>query len=288
MEPVILKDDYYVSEDRIVFTQQQLHIPGLEMFGHHTIKSAISPIQTHYHPNCFELTFVMKGTLTFSVGGTDYKLKGGDIFLTFPDEVHSTNLNPVSISELLWFQIDISNPDFLFFLDVPSSKQLAKQLKHLKNRIFHMNSTMMTLIQDAFHHARQYHTPQLVASYLVLLLQLLGNDSTTSDACLSTDILLSIDYISVHLTEQIELNRLADLCGLSVSAYKQKFKQQMGITPRNYINMQKIERAKQLLDSGCSITDTAMTLGFNTSNYFTTVFKKYTFQSPTDYIHRNL
>lgn len=286
-EAIILKDNYYVSQDRIVLTAQQLLVPGLEMFGRHTIKSALSPLALHYHPNCFELTFVMEGAITFSVDSTDYKLTGGDIFITFPDEIHSTNTSPITRSELIWFQIDISNPDNLLFLDTPTANQLFEQMHNLRSRKFRMNASMITLITEAFSNAYHKTAPQLTASYLSLILQLLTADSNLSESQLSNDIRLSVDYISAHLAEQLSLDTLAEMCQLSVSSYKQKFKHQMGITPRNYINMQKIEVAKQLLDSGCSITDTAMQLGFNTSSYFTTVFKKYAFQNPTDYIRKN-
>lgn len=284
MEPIILQDNHIISQDCTVLTQEQLHIPGLNMFGRRAIKSAISPLVMHYHPDCFEITFVMKGTTTFSADNKEFHLKGGDIFITLPDEIHSTNQNPVSICELIWFKIDVSNPDSILFLDSTSSEKLLESLKSLDTRIFRMTAVMETLIQETFHHLGRQQPPQLTASYLVLILQLLVNGSAESASSLSADILLSVDYIADHLTEQIELDNLAELCHLSVSSYKQKFKQQMGITPRNYINMQKIEYAKYLLNSGCTITDTAMTLGFNTSNYFTTVFKKYTFQSPTEYL----
>lgn len=39
----------------------------------------------------------------------------------------------------------------------------------------------------------------------------------------------------------------ASLCGLSDSQFKHKFKAQMGTSPRDFINLQKIEYAKALL-----------------------------------------
>ena len=58
----------------------------------------------------------------------------------------------------------------------------------------------------------------------------------------------------------------------------------MGISPRYYINQQKIEYSKMLLQDGMSVTDIAMLLNFNTSSYFSTVFKKYTLFSPLEYL----
>ena len=58
----------------------------------------------------------------------------------------------------------------------------------------------------------------------------------------------------------------------------------MGVSPRNYINQQKIEYAKSLLKEGGSITDVSMALGFSTSSYFSYIFKKHTMLTPTEFI----
>jgi len=43
----------------------------------------------------------------------------------------------------------------------------------------------------------------------------------------------------------------------------------------------KIEMAKELLKKGKNVTETAMLLSFNSSDYFSFVFKKYTSFCPT-------
>ncbi|RGY01284.1 AraC family transcriptional regulator [Blautia sp. OF03-15BH] len=55
---------------------------------------------------------------------------------------------------------------------------------------------------------------------------------------------------------------------------------------RYFINQQKIEFSKTLLMEGMSVTDIAMLLNFNTSSYFSTVFKKFTALSPMDYLKK--
>ena len=265
-----MKDNQFQSKHRTVLTREQICIPGIEMIGRHTIKSALPPLELHYHPDCFELTFVLEGTIAFGTEQSDegtgekiqkeYHLNGGDIFVTFPDEVHSSNMMPVLRSEIIWFQLDVSRPEEMLFLEPQASSDLLKRMCG--------------------------RSPQLSASYLALILNLMTEEIHPQENALSEDIRQSAQYIRRNLTQQLSLDELAELCGLSVSSYKQKFKSQMGITPRNYINMQKIELAKQFLKSGESVTETSMKLGFNTSSYFTTVFKKYTSQSPADYAHK--
>ena len=70
--------------------------------------------------------------------------------------------------------------------------------------------------------------------------------------------------------------------------FSYKFKRQLGTSPRNFINQQKIEQAKILLLEKMSITDVAMYLGFTSSSYFSTVFKKFTLYTPSEYIKNSL
>lgn len=109
------KDTYTLTKNRIVYTNAQLHIPGINTFAHHLITNAIPSLAWHYHENAFEFAIITKGTLMFSTRTSSYKCSGGDVFVAFPNEVHGTNAGPVSVGELYWFQLDISDENnFLF------------------------------------------------------------------------------------------------------------------------------------------------------------------------------
>lgn len=284
--PIAMKDFSYTSKDRVVFTREQLSIPGIEMFGQHVIKSALPPLDPHYHLNCFEITILLEGSLTFEADHQNYSLIGGDLFLTFPNEIHSTNMFPMAKSNIIWFQIDATDYENLLFLDDNTSQALRQRLQNLTSHAYHLEPDMIELAKKAFDCISRKASPTLSASYLALFLQLLIHNSKLAILPISEEIQKSIDYIQKNITQAITLEEIAAFCNLSTSSYKQKFRAQVGISPRNYINMEKIKIAKTLLDSGYSITDTSMQLGFNTSSYFTKVFKKYTSQSPHSYVRK--
>ena len=98
----------------------------------------------------------------------------------------------------------------------------------------------------------------------------------------------AINYIATNITEEISLEYLAMYSGLSLSRFKQRFRDEMGISPREYVNVKKVEKAKELLASGKNITDTAFELSFSSSNYFSVVFKKVTGMSPKEYLKNKL
>ncbi|MBR7189284.1 MAG: helix-turn-helix transcriptional regulator, partial [Clostridia bacterium] len=73
-----------------------------------------------------------------------------------------------------------------------------------------------------------------------------------------------------------------------LSHFKEKFRRQMLTTPRAYINQQKIELAKELLLQRGSITEVAEELSFDTPAYFSTVFRKFTAMTPSQYIRAHV
>ena len=74
---------------------------------------------------------------------------------------------------------------------------------------------------------------------------------------------------------------MAEVAGLSVSHFKARFRRETGLPPREFILREKIRLAREALGKGHgTVTDIAFELGFSSSQYFATVFKRYTGQSP--------
>ncbi|HCD45926.1 MAG TPA: hypothetical protein DEQ64_19820 [Lachnoclostridium sp.] len=283
--PINWYDEYFHSKDRIVLTQQELNLPGIRLFATHNIHNAIFPHLPHCHENTFEFTFVSRGTISFYAQESEYEVSGGNIFISFPDEVHSTNEAPISLNEQYWFQVDISDPKNLLFLNEEAAGQLIQDLKSIENHIVSTDiKETRPLIEKAFELALSNGNRLLIAGYLIIFFQLMIAASKEERSYLTHDIEAAVQYIEEHVTDELSLHTLAGICNLSVSQFKQKFRRIIGISPRNYINKKKIKFSKLLLLQDIPVTEVAMQLNFNTSSYFSTVFKKYTALTPSEYI----
>ena len=82
------------------------------------------------------------------------------------------------------------------------------------------------------------------------------------------------------------MEQLAKVANLSVSRFKQKFKSQMGLPPREYVNAERMRAAEVLLQEGLTVMEAAMELGFSSSNYFAVVFRRHMGCSPREYLQR--
>ena len=290
METTIInwKDEHYISKDRITLTEEDIQIPGLRMFGTHKIQNAILPLVPHYHEDAFEFTVLAKGTMEFYTNGQLYTLAGGDVFISYPNEIHSTNNNPISLNHQYWMQVDISDPEHFFFLRPDIAADLISRLHLLQHHIVKLNNpTLLSIIKRAFSLAYANKNAHLTADLILVFLEELSMTADNDAKDHSADMERALAYIEAHCTDYIPMEDLADLCHLSVSQFKQKFRKEIGTAPREYINHQKIQHAKKMLLSGMSVTDVAMEMGFENISYFSTVFKKYTMESPKQYVTRH-
>ena len=97
----------------------------------------------------------------------------------------------------------------------------------------------------------------------------------------------AMDYLVRHLAEPVSLNDLAAACGLSVSRLAHLFRLQVGMTPQQFLESQRLHRARQLLElTPRPISAVATEVGYENPFYFTQRFKRATGLSPRDYRYK--
>ena len=97
----------------------------------------------------------------------------------------------------------------------------------------------------------------------------------------------AVVYIHAHYAEPVTRDDLARHVNVSARYLTRCFREEMGITPVDYLNRYRVERARQLLlQSGDTVTEIALAVGFSSSSYFSRVFRQETGVSPTEYRER--
>ena len=91
-------------------------------------------------------------------------------------------------------------------------------------------------------------------------------------------------YINRFFSEELNVVKLADMCGYSERHFRQIFKKKTGYSPSEYIIRRRIDNAKGLLVfTSESIVNVASLCGFSGANYLCRVFKKETGQTPAQW-----
>ncbi|OGV55717.1 MAG: hypothetical protein A2017_03285 [Lentisphaerae bacterium GWF2_44_16] len=95
------------------------------------------------------------------------------------------------------------------------------------------------------------------------------------------------EYIHQNFQEQIPVDKLAELAGLSVSRFFKVFQEASGISPNQYVLNFRLSRAQELLIGDACIHKIASLTGFGDQFYFSRIFKNKLGLSPSLFRARN-
>jgi AraC-like DNA-binding protein len=277
---------------RVIFVQRKIPLPGVVMFGRYQFAAAHSGLSPHLHRQAIEICFLERGEQTYRVGGKLYRLRGHDQFFTLPGESHDTANLPQERGILYWIILLLQPRQPLLGLDAPHAARLKRELLAMPHRHFRAHPDCPRLLGEICELLleHQQHGSKVPAFRRLRLQALLLGYLTLSirasrqglHGAASPLIQRVLGYIDAHLHEAVRVPRLAEIARLSESRLKARFKREIGVPPAEYWLRKKIERALDLLPTR-SVTEVAYDLGFSSSQYFATVFKRYQLVSPSQH-----
>lgn len=95
----------------------------------------------------------------------------------------------------------------------------------------------------------------------------------------------AINYIYLNLDDNIFLSSIAENIKANPWHLSRQFSKETGETVTEFINRKRIEKAREIFSQGNhSITEVALMVGFDNHNYFSSVFKKITSLTPSQYL----
>ena len=262
-------------------------LQGLIQLGRYNHTKAEPPLREHRHHRAVEICFLIKGRQTYRVGEEIFRLRGGDVFVTFPDEVHSSGGMPEEKGVLYWMGLTMpAKGHSLLGLPENEGRALARSLLSLHRRHFRGSRRMpkhLDALTRLFHQpGRSLRSCEISNRAVAFLLEVIACERLSAAAQPVRRLDPALDYISKNLGETLAVGDLAKLTGLSEARFKVRFKQEVGVPPAEYVQRTRIEEAERRLAAGSdSITRIAFDLGFSSSQYFATVFRRFTGKSPS-------
>ena len=232
----------------------------------------------------YQLLYITEGRGTFSSSAIGrnrtLNVEAGNMFLLFPGEWH--NYRPLDSTgwKEYWIGFNGRNMDELV------RKGFFSKNHPLLDVSFHDEMT------DAYNRAvdiaeKQFSGFQQALAGIVTHLLGLAYYYDRNESYLESNTAKMVSRAKMLVADRltgINPRVLADELCISYSSFRRIFKEYTGFSPAKYILNVKITQAKEMLtNTSTEIKEIAYTLGFDNSDYFFTVFRRLTGQTPMSY-----
>lgn len=229
----------------------------------------------------WELVIVSEGEVGVTDGKSARVLKQGQAVLHTPMEFHriwgSGKPGRVTIFSFDAEGLPWEAGGSFEGVDVAAADQLIRQTREC----FHMNGIRVMELRGEMIDAQILQKQwELYLLHLVRQAKRMYGEVNSRTA---RNYALVVRVLESHICENLSVEQIAALCGMSPASVKQTFSQYAGIGVMNYFNRMKVELAVRMLRGGSSVEETAAQLGFSSPNYFSTVFKRIMGKSPRAY-----
>ena len=241
--------------------------------------SGINQNETHIHKEC-EIYLNLTGDVSFEVENHIYPIRPGSVIVTRPYEVHHCIYHSDTLHRHYW--ITFSAPEgvhpFETFFDREKGNDNLIQLTDPQ-------LTQMRQILDSLlsHNGDNLKNRIAFLQMLQLLSEATHQHSTAQISGLPPDVMLALQYMDTHLTEDLDVRKLAAAAFVSVNTLERHFRQALRDTPFHILRKKRLFAATRLLRMRHPVYDAATKSGFSDYSHFIVLFRKHFGMTPLQY-----
>ena len=208
----------------------------------------------HWHEE-MEITLIKDGTSDYKVGQEVFKANAGDIILIPPYCTHSA-CEVIRNCDAGYTEI---KETFLRALDCFKNKPPFYEML-LKENLLHI-----LILLFSYGYIRESGDSHITS----------GNRRHIKSA---------LEYINDHYSEKISIAEMAQLAGFSESYFMSLFRQYVGMSCIQYVNLYRIQKAAHALEETAkSVSEIAMIHGFDNISYFNLQFRRTFGMTPREF-----
>lgn len=232
----------------------------------------------------YEAVFILQGEAGITAGDEVLCLHAGHMLIHPPMEFHRIwNCADTSLRFLIFSFGAESFPQMdghrVAVFTPKQGEDIEKQIEILRE---HFETDGNRLINPKSEHSRA-PIQQAVNRIEILLLSLMQNETMaesdgTRSAKRYTDV---VTLMQRYLDRRLSVDELVVMTNMSRSALQKMFYRYAGMGVIKFYTRLQVMRAQDLLESGMSVKETALALGFDDQNYFSRLFRRFTGKPPS-------
>lgn len=221
----------------------------------------------------FLMLYVCEGTIGIETNGHKYMVRPDEIALL--DCHHPHRYYCEKDGSFMWFHFfGNSSPEYTQYLTDQNGLVFSGAHIRRQRQLF---SAILKQTGGAI--VNEHQLSRDISALLRALAT--SQKSEGPDASL---ILPALDYITRHFAEEIDLDRMSELCMISKPHLIRCFRRELNCTPHDYLLDHRLREAKQrLTTSAFSIEEIAEQCGFNSVSHFSRAFRKRIGMTPSEF-----
>ncbi len=241
----------------------------------------------------WELVYADKKNLFITAGAQEIELLAGQMYLHKPNEFHNIRCDGKRAANSVIISFDCHTPELMNVAGKVIT--LGEKERALVGTVVkEASSSFSTPLGNPYTYEMEVDENSAFASQQMiklcvemLFIRLIRQHINIAPVKIhkNNNLLADItEYLTSHVEDKLEFKDILKEFNLSASVVKKIFREQMGCGVMDYFSRLKIDKAKELIrEENFTFTEISEKLGFNTSQYFTTVFKRISGMTPTEY-----
>ena len=233
-----------------------------------------NPTQHVHVHDCCEIFLCLEGGSTFLVDDKVYQISNGDLFVINQFEAHKVVADKSGNFARYILHV---HPSFIYNAGLASCFFAADKVTRItptKEEV----GRLVALFEDMkceHEYGDEIYKRLRATEILLEVNRLFATHTTTRDSAFRHKaVQLAIDYINSNYASALSLDVVAKSAFVSPAQLSRLFSRYCGTTVTKYIASKRITEAKKMLAEGGSVTDTALSCGFNDYANFIRTFKK--------------
>lgn len=272
-------------------------LPGLTNLGFWDCRGSQDWGLDAHRNEGLEIVFLETGSMGFEVDGGTHLLQAGSLTATRPWQMHKLGDPHIGRGRLYWLILDVGvrrpNQQWTWpswvVLSNKDLTDLTRKLRHGEQSVWMAHPQMKGAFRELAECVLHWKEPRVesrlavvVNRILLELLEVFAEHQVEEPSDLITrrkTVELFLKDLAENPSSSAEpwtLETMAKQCGMGITAMAKYCGELVNNGPVAYLNLCRLEHAARALKSEptSSVTEIAMRVGFNSSQYFATLFRK--------------
>jgi len=255
--------------------------PELKVEAYH-FQGIMQKFPNHFH-EYYVIGFIEKGQRFLSCKNKEYIIEPGDLLLFNPHDNHTCEQINGKTLDYRCINIQPENMSKAIF-EITGKEHLPYFTPQV---VFHSElvAVLRELHQMIIEEEKDFRKEEIYFFLLEQLVEEYTEQQVPADRSeQSMEVKAICEFLEEYYMENITLDDLCKLTGLSKYYLLRSFTKQKGISPYSYLETIRIDKAKKMLEQGLPPMEAALQTGFVDQSHFSNFFKKFIGLTPKQYM----